>query len=345
MRLLLITQKADKNDPVLGFFHRWVIEFAKHFEEVIVICLEEGKHDLPANVKVFSLGKEAGRSKWKYAFNFYRHIFRERNNYDAVFIHMNQEYVLLGGIFWKIFRKKIYMWRNHHKGSEFTDMAAFFCDKIFCTSRYSYTAKYDKTALMPVGIDTSFFAKLPKARKAPRSVLFLGRIAPVKKPDLLLRALGRLARKGIAFSASIVGDALPKDSEYAESLRGIAREEGIADRVTFKPGVPNDATRDVYNAHEVSVNLSSSGMYDKTIFEAMACETVILASNENLRGLIDDRFIFKDSDLDELSSKLEALLALPDAERSSLGGDLRSVVERNHSLLLLGSNLLEKISS
>ena len=32
MNLLLITQKIDKDDPILGFFHRWVEEFAKHFE-------------------------------------------------------------------------------------------------------------------------------------------------------------------------------------------------------------------------------------------------------------------------------------------------------------------------
>ena len=27
MKLLVITQKVDKNDAILGFFHRWLIEF------------------------------------------------------------------------------------------------------------------------------------------------------------------------------------------------------------------------------------------------------------------------------------------------------------------------------
>lgn len=55
---MIVTQKVDVNDPILGFFHRWVEEFAKHFERITVICLQKGEYNLPANVKVFSLGKE-----------------------------------------------------------------------------------------------------------------------------------------------------------------------------------------------------------------------------------------------------------------------------------------------
>ena len=72
MKLLILTQKVDKNDDVLGFFHGWILEFAKNYEKVTVICLYEGKHDLPENVKVLSLGKERGVSKLKYILNFYK---------------------------------------------------------------------------------------------------------------------------------------------------------------------------------------------------------------------------------------------------------------------------------
>lgn len=58
MRLLIVTQKVDKNDPILGFFHRWIEEFSKHCEKLTVICLQAGEFKLPANVTVLSLGKE-----------------------------------------------------------------------------------------------------------------------------------------------------------------------------------------------------------------------------------------------------------------------------------------------
>ena len=185
MRLLIVTQKVDEHDAVLGFFHRWIVGLAKHCERMTVICLEEGAHHVPENVKVLSLGKEKKRSRLQYLTRFYRYIWRERNNYDAVFVHMNQEYVLLGGFIWKILGKKIVMWRNHAKGSWKTRIAVFLSDRVFCTSPQSFTAQFKKTKIMPVGIDTDFFKPDPLIYKKKNSILFLGRIAPVKNVDIL----------------------------------------------------------------------------------------------------------------------------------------------------------------
>jgi len=203
MKLLIITQKVDINDDILSFFNGWLVEFAKHCESIVVICLQKGEYNLPENVEVLSLGKEENNfqfsifnfkifKKLKYLRNFYRCIWRERKNYDAVFVHMNQEYVLLGGLFWKILGKKIFMWRNHPHGNFFTSMAIFLSNKVFCTSEYSFTARYKKTEIMPVGIDTNFFKRDETIPRDPRSILFLGRIAPVKRPDMLIGAVALL---------------------------------------------------------------------------------------------------------------------------------------------------------
>ncbi len=168
MKFLILTQKVDRNDPILGFFHRWIEEFVKRCERVIIICLEEGEYNLSQNVKVFSLGKEGSHSRAKYLWNFYKYLWQERKNYDAVFVHLNQEYVLLGGILWLLLGKKVFMWRNHHMGNFLTDLAGLFCSKIFCTSKYSYTAKHKKTVLMPVGIDTDkIFREISSAPVSP----------------------------------------------------------------------------------------------------------------------------------------------------------------------------------
>src|SRR3989344_4756264 len=127
MKLLILTQKIDKEDPVLGFFHGWVAKLAEKFEKISVICLQKGEFNLPNNVKVYSLGKKNKKlpvlSRAKYLTNFYRYILGLHADYDAVFVHMNQEYVVLGGWMWKLIRKKIYLWRNHTKGSVFTHLA------------------------------------------------------------------------------------------------------------------------------------------------------------------------------------------------------------------------------
>lgn len=335
MKVLILTQKIDKNDPVLGFFHGWVEEFSRRFESIIVICLQKGEYALPSNVKVMSLGKELGFSilkKIKYIFNFFKHAFFSSLDYDAVLVHMNQEYVLLGGLFWRLSGKKVYMWRNHHAGNWWTDLAALFCTNVFCTSKYSYTVKYKKTILMPIGVDINKFAIIndqPSDPEAKNRILFLGRISPTKNVHIFIEALGLLKRKRADFTASIYGDALPKDDDYYKSLLSLVEKFELQDVVRFYKGVPNDQTPGIYNAHQIYVNLSSSGMYDKTIFEAFACGCLVLASNQNLKGEVDEMCVIEGRQPEEVSRKMEAMLLLSDARKNSIISENRKFAKFN----------------
>lgn len=342
MKLLILTQTVNRNDPALGFFHRWIDEFAKHFESIIVICLEEGAHELPKNVRVLSLGKEKKKSRLQYIHRFYRFIWNERKNYDSVFVHMNQEYVLLAGMLWKLLGKKIFLWRNHPAGSFLTDLASVFCDGVFCTSKFSFTAKYKKTEFMPVGVDLENFKSVDSVSRVPQSILFLGRITPVKRPDLLIDALIALRVKFPNITGSIYGNALPKDEQYFLELKEKVKKAHAENYITFYKGIPNAETVAVYSAHDIFVNLSPSGMYDKTMFEAMACGCLLLASNDNLWGQISDDFIFKQGDFGELTNKLEKLLKNTLVEKVDAVKELGSFTEK-HSLKELGKRLFESI--
>lgn len=337
MKILIITQKVDQNDDVLGFFHGWIAEFAKHAEQVTVVALGVGDYNMPNNVRVFSLGKEHGVSRFGYIFNFYRIIWRERKNYNIVFVHMNQEYVLLGGLIWKLLGKRITMWRNHYAGSFLTRLAMVLSDKLFCTSKYSFTAGTKKTVLMPVGIDTDTFKKDVQIVKKLSSVLFLARMSPAKRPDLIIEALRILKNEGVLFTADFYGNPVSKDVPYRDSLKEKVREYSLEDYISFKSGIPNSETPRVYGVHTVFINTSPSGMYDKTIFEAMACESLILTSNHNLKGQIDDMFLFKENDTHDLAEKLKAILGLDTEAQKKYGKILRNYVVEKQSLELLGS--------
>lgn len=285
MKLLIITQKIDMHDSVLGFFHRWIQEFAKQFSKITVIALGVGRYHLPENVRVFSLGKEKNVSQGTYILNFYTYIWRERKNYDAVFVHMNQEYVLLGGLLWKMFGKRIFLWRNHAKGNFLTSLAVFLSDKVFCTSSQSYTARFKKTQIMPAGIDTDFFKPDHAAQRRENSILFLGRISPVKKVLEFIDWLYHEKKKGKFFQVTIAGSVLLKDVAYEKKVREKVAECGLVDEVSFLGTVTQEEALKLYQSHEVYINFTPSGSFDKTILEAAACETSVIVKNDNLKML------------------------------------------------------------
>jgi glycosyltransferase involved in cell wall biosynthesis len=274
MKLLIVTQKIDKNDPVLGFFVRWVEGFAKYTESIIVICLEKGEYKLPENVKVLSLGKENGHSRLKYIHRFYKYIIGEQQNYDTVFIHMNQEYVILGGLFWRSWGKKVFFWRNHAKGNIFTRIAVFFSDGVFCTSPKSFTAKFAKTKIMPVGIDTEFFKPDPNVIREKDSVLMLGRISPVKK---VLEFIDWVKNKDL--KATIAGPILADDKEYGKLVL-----KSLTPKIKYIGPVDQEWARRLYQSHEIYANFTLAGSMDKTVVEAAACGAKLEVRNPDLKN-------------------------------------------------------------
>ena len=330
-RLLIVTQAIDTEDPVLGFFVRWVEEFAKHAEHIEVICLKFGRSDLPKNVRVHSLGKEKGVSRVSYVLNFYKYIWRLRHDYDTVFVHMNQEYVVLGGVFWWLMSKRILLWRNHPEGSFETSLAVFLSDRVFCTSNQSYTARFKKTQIMPVGTDTHVFTNIGKERMK-HSLLVLGRVAPVKRQEIIIDALVILHKEDVFFTACFVGDASLRDFHYYGTLRKKVVENGISESVSFRGAVPYRGTAKIYNEFEVFINATQSGSLDKTIFEAMACDMLPIVSNDSLKGNIEGSFLFKENDSADLAEKIKKLFSLSDEQKDMFRIKNRDFVVKNHSL-------------
>jgi len=338
MTLLILTQAVNIDDPVLGFFHRWLEEFAKHFERIEVICLYEGRHALPENVSVHSLGKEKGPSRLKYVFRFYRYIFSL--HYDAVFSHMNEEYILLGGPIWRLLGKKVVLERNFRTGSWMTPIAARIANVVDYTSPDSFTARFSNAVQTPVGIDTNFFSPA-ETLPAPGSILFLGRTDSVKRVDVFLEAMQLLANEGVEGRADIYGDPTPGNEAYAEALK---KKYAEASNVSFYPGVPNTQTPELYRSHAMYVNITPSGSFDKTIGEAMACGAVVVCANGAVRDVLPENLMAGDT-AETTAEAIRAALAMSAAERAELAEKSREWVLRKHSLKLLGQWLADTFSA
>ena len=352
MKLLIITQKIDVNDDLLGFMHGWVREFAKHFESIIVITLGVGEYHLPDNVRVLSLGKENLEvgvwnlgffKKLKYGFIFFSYIWRYRNEYDGVLVHMNKEYMALGGLFWRLWGKKAALWYNHGAGNIISVLAGCLAQKIFCTSPFSFFAKWSKTSLMPAGIDTEIFRQNENIQSVKKSILFLSRLSPIKGAHILIKAANLLDRESVNFLLNIVGEAGEKDKEYFEKLKDSAKELEQKGKIKFWGKIANYKTPEIYNQNEIVVNLTNSGSFDKIILEAMACEKPILVCNKSFLEILPDNLsqvlFFEEGNAADLKNKLTAFLNEP--QKTAAGKQLRAIVQKKHSLVFLSQKLFD----
>lgn len=335
MKLLILTQKIDINDDVLGFMHGWVNEFAKYCEEVIVICLYKGEYDLPENVKVLSLGKEDGVSRLKYIYLFYKYIWQERKNYDSVFVHMNHVYVILGGLFWLFLDKNLSLWYNHRYGNIFSKIASVFAKKIYYTSPFSFFSQNNKSQMMPAGIDTENFEDQGKVR-IKNSLLYLGRISSIKNVKILVEAVKILDEKKNNFILNIVGEPGENDNSYFKEIKNISKDLEEKGKIKFIGKISNFKTPEIYNENEVFINLTNSGSLDKATLEAMSCGCLVLVSNLYFKKVIPgdfyDKVIFKENDANDLAQKIIKIFNLSENEKEFLKNRNKEIIKREHNL-------------
>jgi len=124
-------------------------------------------------------------------------------------------------------------------------------------------------------------------------LLFVGRIQPLKAPDVLLRAAAALvaARPQLRDRLEVVVVGGPSGSGLAapEQLHKLAGDLGIADVTRFVRPVHQAVLADYYRAASVTVVPSHTESFGLVAVESQACGTpVVAASVGGLRSAVDD---------------------------------------------------------
>jgi len=135
------------------------------------------------------------------------------------------------------------------------------------------------------GVEHAFFAPGEQhgARRAldlpldAPVLLFVGRIQPLKAPDVAVRALAALQRPDALLL--IVGGAsgLAGDSEV-DRLHALIDELGVAEQVRFVPPQPHHILSTYYRAADAVVVPSRSESFGLVALEASACGVPVVAS-------------------------------------------------------------------
>lgn len=164
-----------------------------------------------------------------------------------------------------------------------------------------YSASPQAIDVVHPGVDLSVFS--PADRLAARAtlgikpgahvLLFVGRIQPLKAPDVLLRAVARMVEAEPArredLVVAICGGPSGSGLEHPTALVDLAVSLGIADIVRFEPPTDRARLAQWYRAADATVVPSYSESFGLVAIESQACGTpVVAASVGGLRTAVAD---------------------------------------------------------
>ncbi|PCC67152.1 phosphoheptose isomerase [Nannocystis exedens] len=189
-----------------------------------------------------------------------------------------------------------------------------------------YSADPEKLVMVPCGFDPGEFwpGGRAEARAAlglgdgDRVILQLGRMVPRKGVDNVVRALARLPGDMRARLVVVGGESRRPDPALTPEigrLMAVARDEGVADRVTFVGSRARGELRDYYVAADVFVSTPWYEPFGITPLEAMACGVPVIGAN--VGGIAhtvahgETGYLVPPNDPDALAEKLALVLSQP----------------------------------
>jgi D-inositol-3-phosphate glycosyltransferase len=162
--------------------------------------------------------------------------------------------------------------------------------------RRLYGDPQGRIEIVAPGVEHAFFA--PGERSGARFalgidervpvILFVGRIQPLKGPDVAIRALAELGRPDARLLVVGGASGLEGDAEAARA-RELVDELGLSTQVEFVPPQPHHILSTYYRAADVVIVPSRSESFGLVALEAAACGIPVVASAVGgLQSLVDD---------------------------------------------------------
>jgi glycosyltransferase involved in cell wall biosynthesis len=183
----------------------------------------------------------------------------------------------------KWLKKSIFLWLA---GRRFLAGAA----RVHCTAAAELTqaARFitaGSGVVIPYLIDLRSFVELPgpehalnaypELRETAPRLLFLSRLHPKKRPDLLIEAAAMLEKAGQACQLILAG---PGEASYVAELQQLAQQRGLARRVLFTGMVHGLMKRSLFQAADVFVLPTSQENFGIVLVEAMAAGTPVVTT-------------------------------------------------------------------
>jgi glycosyltransferase involved in cell wall biosynthesis len=323
-RLVFITQRVDRADPVLGATVAKIEALARRVDTVEVLAQHAAAVRLPANVRVRTFGAP---DRPRRALRFERLLASSLSRRPTgVVAHMIPLYVVLAAPLVRPRRLPLVLWYTHWRTHATLRLAERLTTAVLTVDRRSFPFESAKVRPIGHGIDVSEFGCTERNGSRPLRALVLGRYSPAKGIPTILEAVRAAREAGLAVDVELYGTT-GSDAERAH--------RSDLERLGFPLGdaVPRSELPALFARADVLVNNMRAGSPDKVVYEAAAACLPVLASNPVFDELFDGLpLAFARDDPQSLVRRLEELAAMAPTERSAIGRTLRERVVSRHSV-------------
>ncbi|MBU1164153.1 glycosyltransferase [Patescibacteria group bacterium] len=341
MKLLMITRKVDKGEHLAGFIYNWVKKIGEQVEELRVISWQEGDSSgLPENIKINHL--KTNQNKLVKIFKFKMLVKKNIKQVDGVFCHQMPIYTILAAPIAKLYKKKVVSWYMHRQIDSKMKLMEKLADVVLSASKESFRLASKKLVITGHGIDVELFKPGTKQVDGKFKILSVGRISPTKDYESMIKAVDILVDSGVKnIKLTIIGDAgLAIQKGYFENLKLMVQNMKLQEQVEFLGPIPQIQIPKYLQNSDLFINMSGTGSVDKTVLEAMACECLVLTSNEAFKDIVGSNFMVGKDNPKDLAEKIKQLMNLSKEEKQQIRSKLRNEVVQNHNL----DNLVKRIT-
>jgi glycosyltransferase involved in cell wall biosynthesis len=191
--------------------------------------------------------------------------------------------------------------------------------------------QWPKVQVVHCGIEPAFHAAPAAPSPAAPRIVCVGRLCEQKGQLLLVRAVGRLVRKGTALELVLAGD-----GEMRPQLEALIAEFGLQECVRITGWIGSDTVRDEILAARALVLPSFAEGLPVVIMEAMALRRPVLSTY--VAGIPElvrpgrEGWLFAAGDVDALVAALEEMLATPAGALEAMGQAAHARVLERHAI-------------
>jgi glycosyltransferase involved in cell wall biosynthesis len=352
VHVLYFNLLMDAEDPVLGFASRWVEAIAERVDRVTVVTMSAGRVAVPANVRVWSVGRERGLSEPARAALFYRWCLRVLRDDppDVCFSHMIPIFSALFAPLARAYRVPSLLWYAHGAVPPELRVAERLVDGCVTSTPEGFRLPSSRLEVLHQGIDVAALRPPAEPEEAwARTVVMLGRISPVKRVRESVQAVARAREGGLDVRLEVFGAPGAEDRAYEQEVHEIAGRllpPGVA---TFHGPIRHAEVGEALRRGGCFLNLSRSGSLDKAILEAMASGCIPVCDNDAFAGLarrVGWEALVPGEGVDTAAATLRVVVGGgTGAANSALRAELRDFVAAEHSLDVLADTIVDRLTA